>query len=334
MWSMFSIITKLKASRRKYFDKKFLKVITTDKFIWIFGVSMILLSFSINFKFNNRTHYTLPQEFGMNILKNLPKNSILFTVGDQDSSITNYLQLVEGYRKDIILLPSNSFLDQWRMNRLKEDYPGFYIPDFNIDLPVSVDQYQEYVNSFFENNIKTHDIFLIEKSVVGIPDNYEVIPAGAIWKVVKNNEPIYLGYWDYQFSNPNRYKFPEKNKSSEKIRDSAGSITGVKRVMYSDESKNFELQAYKNLADICFDSYKSGKALLVKDDNGVLEAYLTGQLLFCARDNYEKMLTIDPDFFRDDIWSRRREVYQDLGDNEKARQLEIDAAVRGNKLKI
>lgn len=331
-WTVFVRIINYWDLILKRSKSKFINIIEADGFIWILGIVMVFISIGINFKYNNRRNYVLPREFGVNILKNLPQNSMLFTIGDQDSSITTYLQLVEDYRKDILLVWPNSFPDEWKLSRLKKNHPDLYIPEFSVDLLSDSEEYGLFLKSFFDNNIKNHEIFLIQKSIVDLPDDYKIVPAGAIWKVVKNDEPIFLGFWDYQFSDNDRYQFPQKKESSKRVRNDMGLAIGEERVFYSDESKNFELQAYKNLADICFENFKNGKTLLVKNNNGMLETYLTGQLLFCARDNYEKMVTLDPGFFREDIWIKRQEIYLALGDNEKARQLEVDIALKGNKL--
>lgn len=313
-----------------------LGLINQTSVVIISGIILVSIPLLLNFKYNNRRDYTLSQVFGKNIIKNLPENSILITVGDNDSAITGYLQLVENYRRDIVLVQSNDFLNEWKMNRLRKYHSSIHLPNFSQDLKNSQRQYDQFTADFLKNNLKTGGVFLINRSVINVPEGFTIVPAGAIWKIVekgKNDEAIDLKYWNYEFKGAKRYKKPEKDEGVKIIRNNYGIEVATERMKYSDEAKNFELQAYKNLADICYDSDSYGKPLLVINNAGVRETYLAGQLLICARDNYQKMIDLDPEFFRADIWERRAEIYQALGDEEKAREVAKEAAVKGNELK-
>ncbi len=297
------------------------------------GIIIISISFIKNIPYNNRHNYYLASEFGKNILRSMPQNSILFTVGDQDSAITTYLQIVENYRSDIALILSSNFLEEWKMKHLGSLHPGVYFPEFTTDLTENEKSYIAFTTDFLKNNLKDRNIFMIQKSVIPLPDGFYVIPAGAIWQVSDKEGVIDLKYWNYEFSEVDRYKKPEKKESSRKIKNSYGIVTGMERVKYSDESKNFELQAYKNLGDVCFEYFEKRKPLIVKNERGVIETWLTAQLLMCARDNYEKMIILDPAFYRVDIWEKRVKILRELGEEERAREVEREAAVRENVLK-
>lgn len=315
-------------------SNKYLKLASDTRVVLGLGLVMIFVSLCMNMKYNNRRNYTLPQVFGTNILKNLPENAILFTVGDQDSSITSYLQIVQSYRKDVIIVWSNSFLDEWKMQRLKEHYPDLYLASFSPDIIDNDKAYNTFANDFFSNNLKKHRIFLIQNSVVTLPDNFQTVPAGAIWEVIpKGNDFIDLSFWNYDFDIGKVHTLVEKKEGSKKVRNTYGIIVGSERVKYSDEAKNFELQSYKNLADVCFNHFENKTVLNVINKIGIGEKYLGGQLLLCARDNYQKLVDADPTFFRADVWKNREAVYKALGQRDEARKLEIEAAVKANTLK-
>lgn len=251
-------------------------------------MAVILLStIYINWGILNRSSYTLAQEFGKNLIGILPYNSIVFTVGDQSSSISQYLQFVEGYRTDVVLVWDTTFSEHWRTERLFNKHPDLKRPSLDDENPFLV------INSFIEENLDERDIFLITRNVIPTKPDLGLIPAGTFWKVAKKLEPIDLGYWNYEFSDPDRYSRPERLEHARQVKDGEGKVVDIVRVKYSDEAKNFEMQAYKNLADYCLTTYDLGGFVEVLTASDELQTWKEEQLLDCSRENYEKMFEID-----------------------------------------
>jgi len=63
-------------------------------------------------------------EYGKNILENCQKNAILFTAGNADFDVCMYLQLHEGIRKDITLIPLGNIDRPWYVKFLKNGLKG------------------------------------------------------------------------------------------------------------------------------------------------------------------------------------------------------------------
>ena len=297
-------------------------------YLYIIAASLLVPQLFINLKYNNRNNYVLAQEFGKNILSPLSEGSIIFTLGDQDSAISSYLQVVEDYRTDITVIWSGNFNETWRIKKLENQYPDVGMPAVGDQKTLTIKQYKEFIKDFLDTNVQKRDVFLIQKGVIELPEGYSLVPAGTLWKVVKGEGEVDLSFWNYQFSDPDRYNHPERTEGSRKIKNNLGYTIGVERVKYSNEAKNFELQAFKNLAELCFMRYEDNKMLKVVNEVGVAETWFGGQLLFCARDYYEKMFEIDPDFYREDIWEARAQVYRLLGQEEKYKEIHNEVLIR------
>lgn len=72
-------------------------------------------------------------EFGKNILNSCEPGSILFAAGDADFNVCLYLQVVEGFRPDITLLPIGNIDRPWYIQYIKEGFDGV-TPKVNISL--------------------------------------------------------------------------------------------------------------------------------------------------------------------------------------------------------
>lgn len=69
------------------------------------GLAVIPTScFALNFYSNNWSNYYISYDYGKNVLKSCKYNSVLFTWGDSGAFPLWYLQYVEKYRTDVVLL--------------------------------------------------------------------------------------------------------------------------------------------------------------------------------------------------------------------------------------
>lgn len=279
----------------------------------VFMGVLLTLTFSVNWKYLNRSSYTLAYEFGVNLLKNLPEGSVLFTIGDQSSSIPQYVQYVENYRTDIALVWDTTFSQKWKRDRLKKKHPDLIMPRSSGDGDLKEDELFNAVNDFIRENIERTDIFLITRSVIPVSDEFGLVPAGTFWKVVREVEPVNLKYWDIDFSDKVRYNRPEKRENARQIKDQTGVVTSIVTVKFSDEAKDFELQAYKNLADYCLMTFESSGVMEVVGLDGKLQTWGKEELLLCSQKYYEKMYETDPLLNRDDVYLNLERVREGGG---------------------
>jgi hypothetical protein len=295
-------------------------LISKKNIYYLLILTLFVPQIFINLKLNNRGAYKLPQTFGRNILKNLPEHSILFVIGDQDSSITRYLQLVEGFRSDILILRPPDLQEKWLLNDFAKNF-DLTLPDNYPDKITDQTQLDEYTNKFIKNNLDHHSIFLIQAKVINLSDDFKLVPAGTIWQVVKKDDPqiLDLSFWQYDFKDPARYNFPMRSESPRKIKNNEGQTINIVRQKYSDEAKNFELQSYKNLIDYCANSLEGNKTIVVKTLDNKIEYWREKRLANCVLDEFNKILEVDPNFYNPDVWQSVSKAYNYLGDEEKSK---------------
>ncbi len=173
------------------FGIKFLLDSTASKFSpkWnvMFSILILLICFFVPFISNMgeadfRNNY-LAFDYGKNILSPLPEDSILFVKGDLPSMTSDYLQMVEGFRRDIKVIDYVKLRYDWYTEQIKKRYPDMIILQDKYEDTSSVD------TDLISLNIKNFNIFVTEPQ--GHTEQFIEIPYGMIWKISdKDSEGI------------------------------------------------------------------------------------------------------------------------------------------------
>lgn len=151
------------------------------KFRWRVGLYFIVLVPIAIFIRNlpeeySRNHY-FGYDYGKNILKTMPKNSILYDPDDPTAFIINYLRLCEHRRQDT--KPVLYFRTKWGYNFLKRNYPDIF-PEREIL------NAQDFISTIFKYNINKKGIFTDINPK--IPDPYRAVSCGLLYRAVKKME--------------------------------------------------------------------------------------------------------------------------------------------------
>jgi len=164
---------------------------------------------------NQRNNFTY-EDYTLSLLNTLPKNSIVFSYQwDYFISASYYFQLVEGFRKDVIVVDKELLRRSWYYNQLSTNHPQLLN-----GLKSEVDQFTEALKPFereeqfnanlLENlfrrimtglvstNIDKHDFFVAPELVNGemkrgefqLPGGYTLIPYLFMFKVVDTREYV------------------------------------------------------------------------------------------------------------------------------------------------
>lgn len=218
-------------------------------------ISLIGKEIQINYPLNNRANYQVAEDFGKNLIGNLPQNSVFFTIGDQESAIPLYLQQVRGFRKDIIIVSTNTFAYSWQRRDLYKKRPDLsFPPESGQDVDKSAAE--EMINEFAKANISATPIFTITRNYITWDPELSLIPAGAIFMLSDDPErEVDKKYWDYSFNDPEFYKREARAELSQKLPDGK-----ISRVAYFSEAQKFLLQAQKNLGDWYWEKGESEQA--------------------------------------------------------------------------
>lgn len=284
----------------------------------IISLGLIGPQILVNLPILNRAHYTLAQEYGQNLIGKLPPKAIFFTVGDQESAIPIYLQSIQGYRKDVAVMWDSVLTTRWQYEDYQRKHPDLVYPSLDFD----PNHLQENINLFISANLPDYRLFLITRNIVNLDQRFQLIPSGTIWEVTKTSQEkiIDLSFWQFSFSDANRYQRPERPELYRKktIYVKNQPVVQRERVPYFDEVRVFELQAQKNLGDLCFSQFQNKETLKLKTVNGEIQEWSNRQLLTCAVTSYEKMLSINPQFFHLEVFTNLAKLYQENSDQEKA----------------
>ncbi len=142
-----------------------------------------------NYPLNNRSKYYFTYDYGMNILRPIAKNAVVFVSDDTHTFPTEYFYYVEKAREDISLVDTHLLEFEWKANLIKEQFP-----DLSFDFwPPSVrKQYPTYDEVSF-----AREVDMIEKSIDKRPfyifphptiaQFYEFLPSGVFSRILKKD---------------------------------------------------------------------------------------------------------------------------------------------------
>jgi hypothetical protein len=75
------------------------------------------------------TRQDLHYDYGVNLLKSLPKNSVFFAEGDEDYFPLYYLQVVENMRPDVTMIPAFTLFETWGVEQTERFQPQLGLKD-------------------------------------------------------------------------------------------------------------------------------------------------------------------------------------------------------------
>ena len=148
----------------------------------IISAVILLICFFVPFLSNMdeadfRNNY-LAFDYGKNILSSLPQDSILFVKGDLPSMTVDYLQMAEGFRKDIKVIDYVKLRYDWYTKEIKKRY----------DVVILQDKYEDtsFVDvDLISLNLKKFNIFVTEQQRE--TEEFTEIPYGMTWKILDKN---------------------------------------------------------------------------------------------------------------------------------------------------
>lgn len=146
--------------------------------VWIYPILILLLLVHIFFSYtkidlsNSRGHHQL----GEDILNSLDDDSVLIVTSDTEISPLIYLQYVEGYRPEVVLLIMNLVNYDWYLEKLSEREIKHY----------SYDEISSYIHNITAKQLSDTESFSEEEVVL--------IKKYVLMDIInKNNKTFYLG---------------------------------------------------------------------------------------------------------------------------------------------
>jgi hypothetical protein len=165
------------------------------------------IALGINYSYNDRSDDVLVPEYTKMLFSKLEPNAIILSSQwDFWLSAAWYMQRVEGFRKDVVIIDKELLRRTWYIEQLKRWYPNQItvcqkaIDDYLIDLeifesgqdynPASIqNKYINLLRCFIESNINKHNIYttvdVLETEAAAF-EGYEKIASGFAFKLTNN----------------------------------------------------------------------------------------------------------------------------------------------------
>jgi len=88
-----------------------------------------LVPFASNFSSHNRSQDFIARDFAINVLNSIPQNGILITYGDNDTFPLWYMQMVEKYRTDVVVINESLSYGDWYREQVLKNYPDLKLTE-------------------------------------------------------------------------------------------------------------------------------------------------------------------------------------------------------------
>lgn len=205
-----------------------------NKMKLIIPVIVLLTLLSIQFYANydsvtEKNNYVY-EDYTKALLNSVPKNSIVFSYQwDYFISESYYFQLVENFRKDVIVIDKELLRRSWYYNQIKTNHPKLLLgiePEVNqfIEALQPFEREENFNANLLENlfrkimtglittNISKHDYFIAPELVdvemrqgnFQLPTGYTLVPYLFLFKVVNSNEYVEAPRPDFNIRFDNR----------------------------------------------------------------------------------------------------------------------------------
>lgn len=155
----------------------------------------------LNYSLLNQRHYDLAELFGRLYLEKLDRDAILTVSTDHLSATGSYLQSVRDFRTDVLLVDEGFLGSSWYQSRIQRHDPGVRMPDYRSyrrRFPRAATS-DLVLAAIGNENVATRPVYFEQPpSAELIRDDYVLVQAGPMWKLVSRNTPtIELKYWKF-----------------------------------------------------------------------------------------------------------------------------------------
>jgi len=157
---------------------------------------------SVHFSENNRRWNFIPYDYNLNMLYQMPKNSILFSREDNRTFVMVYLKEVEGRRKDIAIYDTSN-------NIFKNPYPdNLFLKSSEEVFKIREDVESKIITEGFMNG---RYVFYTDPDMPFSSDKFKIQPCGLLGLAVRKDALFYNYYfcqydWYIRGENDNEIK--------------------------------------------------------------------------------------------------------------------------------
>jgi len=193
-------------------------------------LTLLSIQFYANYDSVSQKNNYVYEDYTKALLNSVPKNSIVFSYQwDYFISESYYFQLVENFRKDVIVIDKELLRRSWYYNQIKTNHPKLLLgiePEVNqfIEALQPFEREENFNANLLENlfrkimtglittNISKHDYFIAPELVdvemrqgnFQLPTGYTLVPYLFLFKVVNSNEYVEAPRPDFNIRFDNR----------------------------------------------------------------------------------------------------------------------------------
>ncbi|MCX8010108.1 MAG: hypothetical protein N3A61_03055, partial [Ignavibacteria bacterium] len=249
---------------------------------------LILLMFVIlevfqNFNKVDRSKTYIFEDYTKSLLNSVEQNAVIFTFQWDLTSSSYYFQNVENFRKDVSIISTGFFFQNWHQKQIQNNYPYLFkeVKNESINFITSIKPFDEmnaydekrinetyliFIKNLIEKNLDERPVYIAPEVVANdikqgqftLPNGAFLVPDLFLFKVVKSNE--YLPLKNINFN----LRF--NNESSRYIQD-------IKKVIGYNF---FERIKY----EMSFNKKDNAKAILIKLKKLIPDLYIPTELEF------------------------------------------------------
>lgn len=212
------------------------------------------------------------EDYTKSILNSVEMNSIVFTYQwDYFISPSYYIQNVEGFRKDVVVIDKELLRRSWYYNQMMSSYPSvisnikteanafidavkLFEQDKMFDANILEQNYRAVMTNLIEKNIIERNCYVgielyqneIQRGEFSLPNGYQLVPHSLMFKVVKGTEYVHAP--DPNFT----IRFPkQRTKYIEFIENTCGTMLIYRAAYelqfgYKERAKLFIVKARKD----------------------------------------------------------------------------------------
>lgn len=173
------------------------KIIKTPITLFLLGL-LSLIPGIFWLRFLNQRTYSFGSDFTKNLLLSVPENAVVIGGGDLFNSYTNFTQIAEGTRPDIVFITGNMFyIFPWYRDQVRAK--GLVVSD-ELEkkvFPVRIEGVTEGIDQLVADN-PTRKFFitplLLRESMIAgtaqgvyVPERYQIIPHGLLLEIVSSD---------------------------------------------------------------------------------------------------------------------------------------------------
>jgi len=238
--------------------------------------ALIILQVFINFNKVDQSDVFTFEDYTKELINSTEKKSIIFSYQwDHFISESYYFQLVEKFRRDVVIIDKELLRRSWYFNQLNRNHPEIIagmekeITNFlsalkpfensqKYDADLLEKYYQTIMTNLIKNNIDQHDFYIgpelfdneLRQGQLKLPKGYIAVPHLFLYKVVKENSYISAPLPTFKI------KFPEhKNKYMKLIEQIVSSVL-INRASYEIQHNKIErAKVYLNKVKFEFPGY-------------------------------------------------------------------------------